>query len=147
MNSTFSPQSATDPLAGLWRQPYVCLDECGTLTWTLGGRPFDGSCVRFRYLSIDPPNRTVDRLVNDHDFTVLNKPSGKATILVSKDQQSQLSVGTNENLTTQIDGVIPFKSNHTFETEQFIDRTSAVSSISQITPGIEYGICSSGRQG
>ena len=68
-------------------------------------------------------------------------------MLISQDQQSQLSVGTNENLTTQIDGVIPLKSNHTFETEQFIDRTSAVSSISQITPGIEYGIYSSGRRG
>ena len=112
-----------------------------------GGRPFDGSCIRFRYLSIEPPNKTVARLINDHHFTVLNTPSGRATILVSKDQQRQLSVGTNENLTTQIDGVLRLKSGHTFESEQFIDQTSAVSSISQIMPGIEYGIYSSGRRG
>ena len=112
-----------------------------------GGRPFNGSCIRFRYLSIEPPNRTIDRLINDHHFTLVNKPSGKATILISKDQQRQLSVGTNENLTTQIDGVIPLKPGHTFTIEQFSNQTAAVSSVTQLTPGIEYGIYSSGRRG
>ena len=112
-----------------------------------GGRPFDGGCIRFRYLALEQPNKTVNRLVNQHKFTLLRKSSGNTMELFSKEERLRLSVGTNENLTTQLDGVIRLKGSENLSAKQFTKKASVEFAKAPLVPGIEYGIYSSGRKG
>ena len=112
-----------------------------------GGRPFDGGCIRFRYLTLEQPKKTVARLLNQHNFVLLEKSSGNTTELSSKERRLRVSVGTNENLTTQLDGVIRLRRSKNLRVEQLIDEASVSFAKAQLAQGIEYGIYSSGRRG